>query len=321
MLSFKRILFPTDLTKCAEGAFTHAAYIAQQTGAELHVLHVVEDQVSSPKNWMDDLQITADDIAADLRLEGSKCEQTLRLRGDFVPIVDVEIHAPKAGPGILAYANENDIDLVVMGTHGRRGFRRFMLGSVAQEVVRLAPCPVFTVGGQSACERGWAIRSIVAAVDTSTPAAEAAHHAAALADLYGAELTLLSIVDESTLAPALMPVQGLAGLGIDEILERRGHAIANRAKKLEAEFPGVGEIKSVARIGSPTNGIVSYLEESNADLLVIGSHGLSGMTRLLLGSVAESVIRSAPCPVFTVRKEGSDQIPAESLSERAAVTA
>jgi len=304
MLHIRRILFPTDFSACAEAAFTHAAYLAQRTDAELHVLHVAEPDVTAPDDWISALRITPEDIAADLAVPVPASPSKDRAPGDPVPLIDAEVRAPKAAPAILRYVEEHDIDLVVMGTHGRRGVRRMLVGSVAEEVVRLAPCPVFTVGRHEGCEGAWAIRRIVAPVDFSEHARLAARHAAALAATYGAALDLLHVVDDRALPIVEMPYLGAFSVSVEEVQERAQEALEGLADALESEVPGVGEVGAFTRFGNPSGSIAAFAEGQRADLVVVGSHGRTGMERLLMGSVVEFVIRLAPCPVFTVKSFG-----------------
>jgi nucleotide-binding universal stress UspA family protein len=305
MLHLRRILFPTDFSACAEGAYRHAAYLARRTGAELHVLHVIEGVAEPLVDWVEDFRITPEDVAADLDLPAPEPPDAARGRdrkpGGFVPIVDAEERAEKAGPAILQYVEDNDVDLVVMGTHGRRGVRRLLMGSVAEEVVRLAPCPVFTVGGRDTCEGGWSIGRIVTPTDFSEHAALAARHAAALAEAYGAALDLLHVIDPGLLLRATDPFMGASGNSTEEVRLRGQEALERLAAELEGEFPAVGGVGAFVRIGRPPSDIVSFAEGHAADLLVVGSHGRTGVGRLLIGSVAERVVRSAPCPVYTVK--------------------
>ena len=304
MLRLRRILFPTDFSACAEDAFTHAAYLAQRTGAELHVLHVVEGTMASPGDWVQDFRITLEDIAADLDVPFPAPPDEEQAPQGFVPLIDAEVEAESAGPAILHYAEDHAIDLIVMGTHGRRGFRRLLMGSVAEEVVRLAPCPVFTVGGQEASDGSWAIRRIVAPVDFSDHARLAARHAAALAEAYAADLDLLHVIEAAALPTATAPFVAAFTVSADEAQLILQEALERYTAELEAEFPAIGEVGAFVRVGRPASDIVDFAEAHDADLLVLGSHGRSGMERLLMGSVAEQVIRTAPCPVFTVKSFG-----------------
>jgi nucleotide-binding universal stress UspA family protein len=325
MLTIRRVLFPTDFSTCAEGAFMHAAYLAQRTGAQLHVLHVVEGTTDDPGAWVQDLRITPEDLAADLDLPVPVAPDPAQTQpsGDAIPIIDAEERAENAAPAILDYAKAHDIDLIVMGTHGRRGVRRLLMGSVAEEVVRLSPCPVFTVGGHDSATQNWTVHRIMAPVDLSDQSVRTAHHAAALAHAYGAHLDLLYVIDEAMLSVPSFPIVGTPHVAPDEAKRRAQKTLKRHAKTLAETFPEIGEIGEIVRIGRPASEIVDFAEAEGVDLLVVGSHGRSGMQRLLMGSVADQVIRTARCPVFTVKSFGRSLLPPEvlNLPSEEAVTA
>ena len=138
MLTVKNILFPTDFSECAEHAFAQASHLAEHYDAVLHVLNVVVAHPEDPDNpmaYLREMEHPGPSGEADqeCRDENGICV----IRAQEVAFTEVR--------GILDYADRHDIDLIVMGTHGRRGLGRLLLGSVAENVVRLACCPVFTL--------------------------------------------------------------------------------------------------------------------------------------------------------------------------------
>ena len=183
------------------------------------------------------------------------------------------------------------------------------MGSVAEEVVRLAPCSVFTVGGSAACEVPAAVRRLVVPVDRSAHASQAARHAAELALTYGASMTLLHVLDAASLPTTTGPILGLPMVAADEIVRRSEQALRQRAEALQEAFPALGPVETVVRVGRPASDIVDFAQEVEAGLLVLGSHGRSGLRRLLIGGVAGQVVRTAPCPVFTVKSFGRSLLP------------
>ncbi len=301
MLNVKKILFPTDFSECAESAFTHAAYLADRHKAELHVLHVEEEGGLTLADHLDDLRITPDEIAEQLRLPA---DSTGRLEADEpVAIIEAEERGEKAGPIILHYAEKHDIDLIVLGTHGRRGVRRFMLGSVAEEVLRLAPCPVFTVRHRE--DRSvWAMKTILAPTDFSENARRATRHAAALAETYGAELKLLNVINVASLTTSAPPLLGAFDVSPATMMNAANEALQRQVADLTEEFHLISPVECYATVGSPASDILDFTIENDVDLIVMGSHGRSGMARFVMGSVAEKVIRNASCPVFTVKSYG-----------------
>jgi universal stress protein A len=145
MIQMKRILLPTDFSDYSQNAVAYATEFANTFGAELHLLHVLQDLVAMvpepglafppPGDYMQELQESAEAALAKIPdpppSEGGNVVRVVRQGPPFVEIV--------------RYAKENDIDLVIMGTHGRSGLAHVLLGSVAEKVVRKAPCPVLTV--------------------------------------------------------------------------------------------------------------------------------------------------------------------------------
>jgi nucleotide-binding universal stress UspA family protein len=285
----------------------------------------VEEKMEAPADWVQSLRITPEDLAADLDLPipYSPGENGEQKPDGAVPIIDVEERAEKAAPAILRYAKDHDVDLIVMGTHGRRGVRRVLMGSVTEEVVRLSECPVFTVGGHETCDADWSIRRIVAPVDLSDHAPRTERHAAALAAVYGARLDLLYVIDEGMLPVGAFPIVGTAHVSPDEAERRAQDVLERHATDLEKNFSTIGDVGAVVRIGRPASEIATFAKEHEADLVVVGTHGRSGVERLLMGSVAEQVIRTAPCPAFTVKSFGRSLLPADApaRSDASAATA
>jgi universal stress protein A len=145
MITLKRILFPTDFSDCGRAAEKYAQALSERFGAELYILHVLADvgmmmpepgsALSLPQNYLLEMKREAeqalDKIPPDAGSSGVRTIRATRMGNAFVEIVD--------------YANEKNIDLIVVGTHGRGGLAHMLLGSVAEKVVRKSPCPVHTV--------------------------------------------------------------------------------------------------------------------------------------------------------------------------------
>lgn len=145
MIQLSRILVPTDFSDYSRAALEYGCAVAEKFGAELHLLHVLQDLVGlvpepglafpPPGDYMRELQASADraldELPGPLAPEGLSIERATRQGPPFVEIV--------------RYAREAEIDLIVLGTHGRSGLAHMLLGSVAEKVIRKAPCPVLTV--------------------------------------------------------------------------------------------------------------------------------------------------------------------------------
>lgn len=143
MINLKTILVPSDFSECSDAALRYGLELARRFDARLHLLHVVQDPLTQP--W------AAEGFSAPLFEVVDKWQREARERLKLsVPEADagrVTISATIAWPfaEILRYATDNDVDLIVMGTHGRGGVSHMLLGSIAEKVIRRAPCPVLTV--------------------------------------------------------------------------------------------------------------------------------------------------------------------------------
>jgi nucleotide-binding universal stress UspA family protein len=206
-----------------------------------------------------------------------------------------------AAPLILDYAEVHDIDVIAMSTHGRRGFRRLLLGSVAEEVVQRSSCPVVTLGPGAAGHRPWPQR-IVVAVDLSQHSTAPVAYGKELAAMLHGELHLLHVVVPPPV-PASFEGSGLPALAFDPRLLEQQAQIALEALYRNAGGPSVPWSSHVEH-GVAVDSIVRFAASNSCDLIVVASHGLTGVSHLLMGSVSERVVRQAPCPVFTVKSFG-----------------
>lgn len=293
----RRIVLATDFSSSAEPAHGLAADLASALGAKLFIVHGIVlngDDLYGLTLPVADLDEHSDRIqsAAESRVED--IAGPLRQKGLEV-VVEVR-RSPHAVAAILEFAQEVDADLVVLGTHGRRGPGRWLLGSVAEEVSRRSPCAVLTVHGE--LPAGGTIRTILVPVDFSKASKAALATARSLAELWGGRLHLLHLVE-----PMIVPgPYGMLPAGQPITLDYE--ALAQRASEQLADLmKGVPEdsYELHVRVGSARVDIVDVAQRLPADLIVQASRGLTGLPRLLLGSTAEHVLRTAPCPVLTVK--------------------
>lgn len=287
---YERILIPTDGSEGVERAIDQAIALAEMYDATLHVLRVVQT-ADLPSG------INEETVVQAFEEHGRKEIDDVEERALHAGIGALEKSVATGPPyrTILEYVEEHDIDLVVMGTHGRSGLEHFLLGSVTERVVRLSNVPVLTVRmTDEYSDEGY--NNILVPTDGSFGAEAAIDHAIDIADTYGATVHALYVVDLR-----LLTGDPSGGLPVDEILNEaksRGRkAIQDVTQKVEtAEV----DYKEHISQGYPYRDIRTYVTEHDVDLIVMGTHGRTGIDHFLLGSVTEKVIRSVDVPVLTV---------------------
>lgn len=290
-MTVTKILCPTDFSSGADQALRVAVRIARETGAELVVLHAWHIPSSAyaleatfpplvVQQIADESQRALDGALREATAGGAK-HVTGKLRSG-VPwtqiVEELETHA---------------YDLCVIGTHGRTGLARIVLGSVAEKVVRLAPCSVLAVRPDAEVK---AFRHALVPTDFSDSAAHALELAGDLVEPTGS-LTLLHVVELPLVYSREAPLAELA-----QDLEKRA------TSALETEVARSRRRTSLpvtprTRLGSPGAQTLAALDDDRSiDVVIMGSRGRTGFKRVLLGSVAETVVRHARCPVLVARK-------------------
>jgi len=303
MLRIDHVLFPTDFSDGAKRAFPQAAFLAAWHDATLHILNVTgrhrhdydeaKRRFPVPPDTLDDwLRRPAQDVA------GTEWPDLSALS-----LEQVQVESATPADAILTYADENAIDLVVMGTHGRRGVDRMLFGSVTEKVVRRASCPVLTVRADTDVAPGQAVRRVLVPIDFSDASGPALDHAREIALTYGAEIDLLHVVEEPAYPAAYGP--DIDPFPTQDVLDRVEDQLATMARN----DIGIEHVQVAARAGHGPSTILDYGEEREADLIVIATHGRTGLDRALLGSVAERVLRQSPVPVFVVKPERTSMVP------------
>jgi nucleotide-binding universal stress UspA family protein len=308
MLNIQRILFPTDFSDGARAAFPQAVFLADWHDARLHVLNVIEDAASDPEEGSPSLPASLDALAEWL---GTSAEDGSLPDLETLSLTQDQVEADSAPERIVAYAEDMDVDLIAMGTHGRRGLRRMVLGSVTEEVVRKAPCPVLTVRTHTETAAQEAIRRILVPVDFSEASKTAVRHAREIALSYGAEIDLLHAVPEIAY-PSAYGFEP-ASFSIDEVLDQSEERLGEMA---HTEI-GIEHAMVEATLGDPAGAILDYVEANEVDLVVLATHGRTGFNRFLIGSVAERVLRRSPTPVFVVSPDRKSLLPTDEAAAQA----
>jgi nucleotide-binding universal stress UspA family protein len=213
--------------------------------------------------------------------------------------VGFAIREGPAAAEIVEEARKDGAGLIVMGTHGRGGFERLMLGSVTEKVLRQAPCPVFTVSkpAEGAVPRQPPeLRHILCPLDFSAPASEALRYALSLAERAKARLTVMYVLE--------WPEREARHAHFD-VPEYRRCLEADALRELRASVPKEArdwcDVRERVAAGKPGREIVQAAAAEGVELIVMGVHGHNVLDRLLFGSTAYHVVREAACPVLTVR--------------------
>jgi nucleotide-binding universal stress UspA family protein len=294
-MRFRKILCPIDFSACSRQALRAAARLANEHGAELELVHV----------WYLPATLYAGDYVPDEAIRQIEREAARALDGALAEAKG--LGAQRVGSKLLNgvpwrtivdAASDPSIDLVVAGTHGRTGLARVILGSVAQRIVRHAPCSVMVVrpeGGLGPFDH------VLCAIDVSDPSRHAMELAGALARPGGKGVALLHVLE----VPAGYSNEPHPPAMYRE-LDRRSAALLDKcASELQAKVQV--PIETRLRVGYPGAETLDALDADRTfDLVVTGSHGRTGIQRMLVGSVAEKVVSHARCAVLVARERAQE---------------
>jgi len=284
-ISISNILLPTDFSQASRAAVPYASALARVYGAKVFVAHVIDPEahLSVPLDrlpheadpawqeaWRDAAHFLSNNPLANVTHE------EILERGELWDVIS----------GIIT---GREIDLLVLGTRGRQGLRKLVLGSEAEKIYRQAPCPVLTVGPRAGISgRPHKPRQILFPTDISESSLRALPYALSLAEENDAILTLLHFVP-------LVPWQ------------EQGPVAESAQKRLEALVPEEAKLwckpEYVVRFEFPVEGVLRFAEERDADLIVMGVRQTAGttLTSHLPWTIASEIVSEAPCPVLTVR--------------------
>ncbi len=294
-MEIRSVLFPTDFSEPSQRALPHALEVARHFGASITLLHVrtpYTDDPNRPEFHFFDEGKYSQYVEEELVKASSGIAAEHRVKTAVVREV-----SPAAG--ILDFVREQEVDLIVMGTHGRTGLSHFFLGSVAEKVVRHSPVPVLTVASKRDGYRDHPhYRKILVAYDHSSHSQEAAARASEIAAVYEAQLEILYVIEEEVHPGYYEQWKASVHSELAEITEETRRSVAG---VLGEEAMGRAQVKVTVGdgVGCAHREITKYARDHEIDLIVMGTYGLSGVEHMLLGSTTERVIRIAPCPVLT----------------------
>jgi nucleotide-binding universal stress UspA family protein len=300
-----KILLAVDGSEEAGLAAQAAVELCEKTGSELHVVHVGR----GTRHVGDTGPVLLDPRTEELAQE--------RLDQQAQALLDAEVqkieglggsvsrsHLLREHPAdqIVRLAEELEARMVVMGSRGRGGIRRALMGSVSEDVVRHAHCPVF-VARKFGSETLLPAR-IVLAVDGSPESDAAASIAADLANSADSELYLVHVGPNAHIPDKHMYPVGSVESYFEQAKKEARTFLDGQAERLRAGTEA--QVHASLRLGSPETAIVEFADEVDAGMVILGSRGLGGIRRALMGGVSDAVVRHARCPVLVVRQEPAE---------------
>lgn len=286
-MSFQHILVPLDFGPASEHAVDLGLDIAAKYRSRVDILYAFYiSPLAYGAGTMPLSYVPYGDMKRDAQRAFDAASAKIKRR---YPAAEALLVDGEPRQRIVEVAAERGVDLIVMGTHGRRGLSHVLWGSVAERVVRTSPVPVLTTG--PAEDRG-GFRHILVATDFGEPAERAIATGSELATKFDAKLTLVHAYVMPT-----TPYDERSYLPAADIIKEAETALQRALERTRERAPAA---ESALVRGDPREGIVEVARERKADLIVVGTHGRRGLSRVFLGSVAERVVRTSPIPVLTV---------------------
>lgn len=290
------IVVGLDLSKGSEAALVRAADLAERFHTRLHLVHAAPTVSAYP-----DEREPAPDVSEHALKERVRSFAERALGGpDVFDAVNPEIviqHGEAAPDALIRYTEDADGGMVVLGTHGHRGVRRLLMGSVAEEVVQRARCLVLTVPNAAARTAPGPDAPVLVPVDFSDPNVAALATARLIADHFDAPVELVHVVEDPRPYPDFYrDVPGLLTM-YDTVPVADPEVEDHLRRFVEREGGDVAGYH--VRAGRPDREIGGLAGEIGAGMIVMATHGLTGLDHAILGSVTERTLRAAPCPVLS----------------------
>lgn len=302
MITIRRILCPVDFSRFSRHALEQAVALARESSADIVALHAC---AVAPVTEV--VHVGAPIPIEPARLTSDVRQAITRELTDFTYEVDAgglsitpKVHEREPVAAIIEAAERWPADLIVMGTHGRAGFERLLLGSITEKVLRKAPCPVLTVPRRlTTVTHALTFSRILCAIDFSAASMRALEYATSLAAAEGPGVHALNVVE------LLSDGGALRDAAVLDTPDFRGALLRTARERLHAAIPDVLRaactITESVTMGKAYREILRIAHEERADLIVLGVQGRSGADLFLFGSTTQHVVRQAECPVLTIR--------------------
>jgi nucleotide-binding universal stress UspA family protein len=287
MVRIQRILCPVDFFPASLRAVDYAIGLAQKYDAKLHLLHVV----SSTLGGTEQCAFTVSEIIDSMKKQSARKMKNLERKARAVGLtVSTDVRTGDVQREVESAIRASKADILVMGTHGRRGLEKWFMGSVTERMLRRSPIPVLTLRGSKKARTTLPTRSrILFTTDFSEGTANALNYALSVAQANKGRLTLLHVL-EDTLAVISAQYRKEISEGVRRELKQL----------IPADAQGSPDIDTVVEAGTPYYMILRLLKKERIDLLVMNTHGKGMLDRALLGSTSERVVRAADCPVMLI---------------------
>lgn len=299
MVEIRQILCPIDFSEISRHALEHAVVIAKWYESRITALHVIHAPFFPPPPILvAEFTETTAPVVSNRQAREEELRRWLEPADRAGVETDVVVDEGNTAHRIVDHARSRQVDLIVMGTHGLSGFERFMLGSVAEKVLRKASCPVVTVPPSAATAAAVPYTRLLCPVDFSESSLAALRFAFSLAEEADASLTILHVFDWPPDEESF--VERVDAPEVRRLVEERARG------QLEALV--TDEVRAWCRpstkvvYGKPYRQILEVAESEATNLIVIGVRGRNPIDLTAFGSTTNHVLRRASCPVLTVRR-------------------
>lgn len=308
---YRKMLVPLDGSELAEEVCVYARELAGRLDTDVVLLHV-SNPASEALKPMEQAYI---EHVAEVFKQQVEDVQERTGQGKAKPIkVTGELVVGYAADEILSYADKNSIDLIVLASHGRSGIKRWTIGSVAGKVMSATKIPVWlikSVGTEEVPYDKWPSQTLIVSLDGSELAESILPHAEVLAKQRGAvpvNLVLIRVAEPLNIPTYYSPdISGVSlnwGNFIQQETERRKQAAKEYLAKVEEKLKNKGiAVKSVVIEGRPTDEVVDFVNKTPNSMIIMATHGRSGLSRLVYGSVAANVLNGVSRPMFIIKPQ------------------
>lgn len=292
-MDFKKILVPVDFSEFSDKAAEYAMFMAERFCSNITLLHTItlfEEDINEEEHlqaYKKIIQLKENERAKKLKLH------CINGKNRGLQVDSVLLRGISAADSILDYIENKNFDLIVMGTHGRTGLKKWISGSVTEKVVRFSPTPVLTIHKDYVMTK---IEEILVPVDFSEYSEISINKAKSIAKEFNAKLEFLHVIEQQA-HPEFYAIS------FDPILKENPQLKPHITMSL-IKLTGIPEKKATYAVleGAINDEIKRYAENNQIDLIVMPTRGMSKLEHMILGSTTEKIVRIAPCPVLTVRK-------------------